>query len=1062
MFKEFVRSNWGGEAEAVAEHFYSEAQIIADSLNAKLNEQIQLNGTRQYLPNSQGKKDYRSYYIGSTYTDADGNEWPLVTFGTFKEGHRTVVWKPRDTAWTHYKSGICQDSPSKKTTGVAKKIHKQDAQVININDHTARFLAAKAAKKLLQHAKRTLSHPYTEAKGIVGHELLVVEKPIYGDLYDSKERKYKSTTIGYRDELIIPMQDQQGEIVGVQKITPTGQKRFLAGTAKKGAFYTINAVNDSKTIYLCEGWATGLSIAQVTGCEVRVCFDAGNLKNVAKEIKGEVIVAADNDHSKPRNTGLEAAFCSELPYVLPEFSAAESESSDWNDFLRIHGKDKTLEALQNVQTAKKTQIDFLTGKTTEMQEQLEKVSDLEEAKTLAKNIMLRSVRKCFSEEFLNVYAQAINTPILSTSLQSDYVNLAKILLAKAKKKLSSELSPAVLARHNVVYVDSLDEIQLPSTGINLVKSCMGSGKTQIITKKFSKMTMKHGAFLAITHRISLVNEIARRLKCTHYNDMDKTLSQYTDRVATCLPSLLRQDHQRFFNDAAGVAIDEINQVLRFIFCGECAMKNKTASEQYYALQRLLQKCQAILGTDAHLNDRTIEILEEMVPGIKFNIFICRQKPEKKMFKFAVGKHAVNSTINEILRCVKNKEKLYVCVESTADTQIIKAYIEANTKARVIEIRSDNKDNIEQKRFLQNPEAESLNYDVVIASPIISSGISIEHTKKHHFTKGFFIGCKDAITALDAVQMINRVRYLKDWRIALYDYGANFNEVHYQFLVEGYENISLLQGDKRNVSQYDLLNTKIKEQNSFYKAYYARHLYMLLEEDGHDIEFITDCDPNDPLKELRKAQKAKENKAIVDAKNLSENDAINLENRIDTTEEENQALTKHKIAKALNVKIEKVTEEHVKVYDRGYGIRKIRRLATHLFPVEAKKKGSLSENLTEREYAYEVTKHLYDIVLKGLKIEPGMRITQESALELVQRIKDHHAPLYVQGMIGAKIGKKPLLVIKDLFARMGVKLKRHRITIKEKGKSLHSIAFYKLSEEDYNWAMKWVRQVALKT
>lgn len=113
----------------------------------------------------------------------------------------------------------------------------------------------------------------------------------------------------------VPMTRGWG-IVGLQKIYDSGGKRFTAGCSKKGAYFIIPG--EVSTV-LCEGYATGASIHMATGFSVLVCFDCGNMVEVAKALSrgsvegvtGPCLIATDEDSSKVngvlRNPGREAA-----------------------------------------------------------------------------------------------------------------------------------------------------------------------------------------------------------------------------------------------------------------------------------------------------------------------------------------------------------------------------------------------------------------------------------------------------------------------------------------------------------------------------------------------------------------------------------------------------------------------------------------------------------------------------------------------------------------------------------------------------------------------------------
>jgi putative DNA primase/helicase len=88
---------------------------------------------------------------------------------------------------------------------------------------------------------------------------------------------------------------------------------------------------------------------------------------------------------------------------------------------------------------------------------------------------------------------------------------------------------------------------------------------------------------------------------------------------------------------------------------------------------------------------------------------------------------------------------------------------------VLCITAETKMGPDEKAFLTNPEAVSRAYDIVVSSPVISSGMSIEHKCAPHFTLGAYIGCGTSTSPRNAKQQLGRVRYLTQFLIGL-DYS----------------------------------------------------------------------------------------------------------------------------------------------------------------------------------------------------------------------------------------------------------------------------------------------------
>jgi len=136
--------------------------------------------------------------------------------------------------------------------------------------------------------------------------------------------------------------DFKGTRRGIQRIYEDGAKRFSTGLEKVGGFISVGDYAGASKIVICEGYATGASIHLATGYAVLCALDAGNLAHVAGGLKiwlelhnqkSIVIVAADNDASKPTNIGLTKA---RAACESTGFSLAYPISNDSADFSDLH------------------------------------------------------------------------------------------------------------------------------------------------------------------------------------------------------------------------------------------------------------------------------------------------------------------------------------------------------------------------------------------------------------------------------------------------------------------------------------------------------------------------------------------------------------------------------------------------------------------------------------------------------------------------------------------------------------------------------------------------------
>lgn len=190
--------------------------------------------------------------------------------------------------------------------------------------------AAQDAEKLIKAAK-SKTHYYLNSKGFRDALGLVCEDIELGPM------------------LLIPMRDfYTNEMLGVQKIhweAGKYHKRMISGMRAKGAVFFMGA-QSSKDYYLCEGYATGLSISKaikslnLDACVV-VCFSASNLVHVGGLIWDKnLYVYADNDKSC---AGEQAAKKLGCRYVM-----SKKLGNDANDDMMDFGLDEVCKKILEV------------------------------------------------------------------------------------------------------------------------------------------------------------------------------------------------------------------------------------------------------------------------------------------------------------------------------------------------------------------------------------------------------------------------------------------------------------------------------------------------------------------------------------------------------------------------------------------------------------------------------------------------------------------------------------------------------------------------------------------
>lgn len=207
-----------------------------------------------------------------------------------------------------------------------------DDQIRKVNHEQAR----KGAEALLASSELR-PHPYMSDRGLDG-QWLVNGEPIMG-----RDR----SVIHPGELLLVPAYKAEGDgslLVNVQKIKANKEKRPLFGGDMAGVYHKLDG--HQKLIAITEGYATGVTVNQVTGALTYCAFNTGNLAAVAAWASGQhpgvpVVLFADNDE---HGAGLRYAKDAAAP--LSATVALPPELGDWDDYRQAHGVEATKLAMR--------------------------------------------------------------------------------------------------------------------------------------------------------------------------------------------------------------------------------------------------------------------------------------------------------------------------------------------------------------------------------------------------------------------------------------------------------------------------------------------------------------------------------------------------------------------------------------------------------------------------------------------------------------------------------------------------------------------------------------------
>ena len=178
------------------------------------------------------------------------------------------------------------------------------------------------------------AHPYLAEKGVQSHGL-------------------RQDDVG---RLLVPIQDADGRLWSLQRISSDGFKQFQEGGRVQGGHFVIGDTRQPGPLLIAEGYATAATLHEMTGMPTIAAFNAGNLLPVAQTYRAlnpdrVIYIAGDDDRQRAaeldgqgrpkvnvgRAKAEDAAAAIGSQAVFPSFATLGSNGTDWNDLAQMQG-----------------------------------------------------------------------------------------------------------------------------------------------------------------------------------------------------------------------------------------------------------------------------------------------------------------------------------------------------------------------------------------------------------------------------------------------------------------------------------------------------------------------------------------------------------------------------------------------------------------------------------------------------------------------------------------------------------------------------------------------------
>ncbi len=505
----------------------------------------------------------------------------------------------------------------------------------------------------------------------------------------------------------------------------------------------------------------------------------------------------------------------------------------------------------------------------------------------------------------------------------------------------------------------------------LVRSHMNTGKTYAVMRENIHKLLKakpHAKILALTGRQVLAEDIARKTGLNFYIDVKQLETaqekkQASYQLSMCINSIGMVD---LSIDYDLIIIDESELTLSHILGATIADSDRKRTVQ--SLYTLLGQANNVICLDAFISNVTHEAMHN---AGRNNIRLLNNT-YNPWSSVKVDWYADKTRLLDKASTLvdKNESVFIFCNTKEGAKTRAKYYINKYPSKKILCIHADNIKEQEQQDCIQDSSLLK-DYNIVIASPTIEAGFSIE-LEEFKNVVGFFVHTKEGTgAALSSLQQLGRSRCANNWHIWCdvkhYDYTVGYGELLTEYVTSNNFLSKHIQGDRLsaefNIDSLARLNASVKSWENTQRSALALTLYTFISDYmGMSVEFMTKKGKKETRSDVKEAASEvlqQEIEELVNAENIDESTAKELYGKKGTTgvtRSQDLSLKKYELISMLPPSLAADYEQFGEIYLKNY-MKKVRRI----------------EQLTCNK----------DVALKyaALKVDGGIRVKEEKNSEI---------------------------------------------------------------------------------
>ena len=533
---------------------------------------------------------------------------------------------------------------------------------------------------------------------------------------------------------------------------------------------------------------------------------------------------------------------------------------------------------------------------------------------------------------------------LTATQKNELINLYQWSIKTIKSK---ETRLTNVKEHNYITLDTFDnafdfQSVIESEQLIASNAMMGTGKTSFLAVPFINKAREMGYTpIVVAHRIALMSELSTNTNTVNYQSLG--LDENNDHnaaikkgLAFCFNSIMRPDIQSLINSVDGkyvLVIDEYNQTLSSL--GDSTFKNPETALK--AMTRLIRGAKSVIIADADMTDYSLNITEKIRNRQSECYFVKKDNSHLNVnitLQHGKGYDQVDLFFGQIAEHLNSGKKCVFYSNRVKICQALNQYLNNHhQQVKTLLVCQHTENDKYAKAFKANAEQEAKNYDCIMISPTITSGVSVVDD---NFKTSFSVFDASTLSHLEAIQQMHRFRNVTTHNMILMTKAISNESLDYSpEQISAELNYSV---DELNAkSGINRLIRQIKKDKTLSRQSFPQFITSRLKDLGYNVHIHDEVISNlaYDVEEVIKTLTIIERNNILASMKPTFREYNAIKQKLEVNDTEHYQVLNYEISRALNLPPRtRLTDDFLEIYSDGRGLSAVRRNAILFDAIDA--------------------------------------------------------------------------------------------------------------------------------